>query len=344
MKRPAVLAFVVLALLTAAAANPAQSFSIRMEALGRDLVGLVDDRASDLIAFPHRNCTFETWHAGLSVLSHRQYQLFGTNPGPLSFAGFTEPYLGDQSDGRPAFLSVSFPGLGTSWGIEVGYTDGAKYGPIAGAQLPGYAWYYSEGVRAITGAATSLGSCELDALLEATYAWGPCYYREGDSTIYTDLHVTQVEVLPTLRLTVPVAGVNLRAMASYARNEHRYPESPPDIGHSASLVAGVGYRPVDRLLLASGIRTRWAIGRRLPTMTHWRVPVGLEYRLGPTTLRLGVVLKQQYFTKFTDFAFDRNLTAGFALHPLRNVRLDFVVGTQDAINIESWEFGTTLTL
>jgi hypothetical protein len=339
-------------LLLSLIALPAYGASLRMDALGTGLVGIIDDPGTDMTEYPEGN-TFRTdWLTGLELQAGDWYSLRFLKPGPFSIGADLDAYL--STGGQPYLkIPVSFRAAGLGWGaavdlprwyplvLDTTYDVGTNvyYPRFTGGVMLGTCWS-SRGLR-------------LDARLAIDVERMEIWVDTGAGARHHQdlLYAAQV---PSLRLTVDHGDLMFRAFIRYARSANTFTDTANgmqsedlSVCHSFTPCVGIVYRPGQHVTVAVALKPNVALWTPWSSGWTWSgvVPAGVEWTTGILTARVGVALgtaSDGY--KFNEVpSFRRSVTAGLAVKPVPRLTLDFNPSVDDLSNLTEWQLGATYT-
>jgi hypothetical protein len=324
--------------------------SLRLDAIGPNLAGILDDPVWDFSAYPQLNCLDSGWLAGGEFLTDDRYCLFGRPPGPLSVGAVVPMTLKARGDIRlavPLSVRTRKLTLGATMWVPTWLTPNAD---------TLYRWY-TDHYWARTFDWSGYLGCHWTRPMFSADAGVALAFQEitnwtvADSVVTVRSRERRQGLKPAVRLTLGRGRLAFRAIASYqhwfVNQVDYYPYVSPSLIESAELTVGLVWRPVGQATLSAAVRAglHSSLGPFSPWLLEQAVviPVGVEFTpLGSVmTWRLGVDL--QYDSDFFRRpAFRRHFHAGFAVNPLRNLSIEFLPGLDDAAVLTDWEVAFTV--
>lgn len=328
--------------------------SVRLEGLGPDLVGIVEDEVADLLGYPQLNALASAWAVGFDLPTYDFCHVYARSPGPVSVAGIVTAE--NWTDGVQGIPSIVAAGSHGRWavGAELTLADfqGMRstppfWGPsettLSGVQF-GW-WKVGNGNL---GGRWSGDDFALDGTVSADLERGVYWRVSPDTFIRTGENCNAV-ITPALRLTLGRGSVRWRYMTAYeyTRSWDAFYDtiggqvhmSQDWTEHVLSAEAGSEYRPDRNLLVAAALQMR-AVSQLQTWSWRLRVPAGLEWNQGPWTLRLGaeasVLLTASGGLKAE---FDRAVYFGLGIRPTQHMTIDLVPSLDDAANLRAWQLG-----
>jgi hypothetical protein len=328
--------------------------SVRLEGLGPNLFGIVDDEVADLLGYPQLNALSSDWAAGFDLPTYDFCHIYAKSPGPVSVAGVVTAE--DWMDGVQGIPSIAVAASRARWavGVEVTVADfqGMRSSPpfwgpgettLTGMQ---FGWW-SVG-NANLGGRWSGDDFALDATVGADLDRG-VYWRVWPDTFIRTGENYDAVITPALRLTLGRGSVRWRYMTACEYNRSwddiydtiggRVHMSESWTRYVLSAVAGPEYWPNRNLFVAAALRMQ-AVSQLSTWSWRLRVPVGMEWNQGPWTLRLGAEASALLTTSGGLKAdFERNLYFGLGIRPAPHVTIDLVPSLDDAANLRAWQLG-----
>lgn len=339
-------------LLLALLALPAHGASLRMEALGTDLIGIIDDPGTDMTEYPEGN-TFRTdWLTGLELPESDFYGLRVLKPGPFSIGADVFGYLGMYAGFPHLTVPVSFRAAGLGWGAAIGFP---RWFPAAidTADPVGATAYFPRLEDHATLGACWLGrGLRLDARLAVSVEQSETWVDTGAGARRSTSDVLASQE-PSLRLAANFGDLTLSTGASYLRQGDYLTDAVsgaridhPDVINRLTPYVGFAYSRRKGLTLAAALKPQVTLETFGGSDWSWglSVPVGIEWTTGILTARLGAELATPFPNSFTEApSFSRYLTAGFAVKPVPRLTLDFNPSVDDLSNLYEWQLGASYT-
>jgi len=359
--RRAPLAVVIMGLLTYSVVLG----SARLDGLGPDLSGIIDDRTTDVLAYPQLNAFRHTWLADVDAINLDRIRFLLCKPGRLSVVGAVDADL----LGLYAFPTASVAlGLG-SW------TVGSSFSPMSVRRMPARPYFWVPGdtdnLLWSEGTCGPVGDCRLGASwtrpgitldlgLYAAWDWWVGFVGVAPDTFMRTRDGLYTHLSPDLRISIRNDRLCGRFLASLTRTllrQRQFDTYGDWVSRtyftkdgSYDISAGLTYT-LKNLVLAAGLRHQGWLGDELGSRSWTRclfLPVCLEWSRRPIAVRAGAEVWYgngylDWRERFVPLGLQRSrFYWGLGLNPTRHLRFDFSRSNYYAMSsARAWEIAAS---
>lgn len=319
--------------------------SVRMDGLGLNLAGLIDDPVTDMLAYPQLNVIRPGWLAGVEMSPTGYYYPYIRATGRVSVAAALDVstrYSRVYWSPSLAFATPAGPlSIGASAGV--GLTDV----PLA-RPMPGYPWGYSmydwrDIGNAVLGARWRRAGLTLDVNVNGGI-WELLRWDGGDTLAH---RWQNLRLGPELRVGLPGEHHSWRGIVSYTY--HRVTgasDRPPWVEHVMSLQGGPAYR-TRSLLAAAGLQATVRSSSSGSVLPGWSLLLlmGIEWTPGWFVFRcgtdVGVSFAPSWWGPLSPGFDEPQAYLGLGLGPVKRLRLDFTPDIHDLTNLHGCELAAS---
>jgi hypothetical protein len=320
--------------------------SVRMDGLGPNLAGLIDDPVSDLLSYPQLNVLTPGWLVGVETNQSDYYHPYARTTGRLSVAAALAATLGDTAyDYAPSLalaaqagklsigVATTVSGLG-GWAIPPGW--------LIQDTTPSWMRFFRGDWQVTLGTRWNGPGFTLDGDVGGS-AGDEFFSHVRHDSVYIYDYYEWKSLTPSLRIGWPGQRLSWRGIIGYhylrlRRTGPNWTNPQVSLDHTLSLSGGPTFTAGD-LLACAGLRL--ATNPTVPFGLTARLPAGIEWSPGPVIFRLGTDPRVLYSSdprvpRELRLVFWNSICIGLGLRPVEHLRLDFVPDMDNAANLSGW--------